>query len=88
MDERSLRRLIREEIEAALKEDAVVDDHDKFRKLVSERLGRRLVGDECFEETFTAWDDALTEAQVDGTLPNGKLLDHYVRVAVTSIKQS
>ena len=51
MDEQSLRALVREEVEAVLTEEARIDSHLKFRRLVERRVGEPL--DELFEMTAT-----------------------------------
>lgn len=85
MDIEGLRRLVREEVEGVLDEDARLDSHPKFRRLVERRLGRRLDGD-CHGETWDAWRDLQTEAaggELDPTL-----VDYYVNEAVGAIRST
>jgi hypothetical protein len=84
MDEKSLRKLIGKEVDDVLDEQIRMDAHPKFRRLVSQKLGRILNEGECFDETWSAWNDMLVEAA--GEEPEDELVDHYVTEAATSIK--
>jgi len=87
MDEKQLRALVREEVEAALDDEARVDSHPKFRRLVEAKLGRKFDGsDEHWDLTYNAWHDALSETAF-GTpgVPDESTVDYYVNETVEKI---
>ena len=82
MDEQSLRALVREEVEAVLTEEARIDSHLKFRRLVERRVGEPL--DELtYDITFQAWSDAVQESA--GEAIDQETLDYYLNEAVEKI---
>jgi hypothetical protein len=85
MDTEQLRRLVREEVEKALDEEAVIDSHPKFRRLVEAKLGRRFKdSDDGWSETYAAWSDALQES--GGAVLADDVRIYYVGSAVASIR--
>jgi len=85
MDEKSLRALVREEVEAVLDEESHIDSHLKFRRLVEHRVGQPL--DEfSYDITFQAWNDALVESAGQGI--DEETLEYYINEAVEKILNS
>ena len=84
MEIKALRKMIREEVNAALDEKLVIDSHMKFRALVEAKAGRVFKDtDDNWTVTYQAWTDALTES-VDGKVDQ-ETLDYYVYVAATTL---
>jgi hypothetical protein len=84
MDDRQLRQMVREEVEKALDEEAVIDSHPKFRRLVEAKLGHRFRdSDDSWSETYAAWSDALQES--GGPVLADDVRAYYVDSAVVSI---
>ena len=85
MEIKTLRKMVREEVNAALDEKFVVDSHTKFRSLVEAKSGRKFVDtDDNWTVTYAAWSDLLSEC-VEGSVDQ-ETLDYYVYVAATTLK--
>lgn len=85
MDEKQLRALVREEVERTLDEEATIDSHPKFRRLVEARLGRKFASsDDSWTETYEAWSSTL--AETDGHSPDQDVIDYYVSDAAKAIR--
>lgn len=85
MDEEQLRDLVREEVERTLDEEAQIDSHPKFRRLVEAKLGRGFTGsEEHWGLTYQAWSSALQETNCK--FPDKDVVDYYVGDAVKAIK--
>jgi len=86
MDEKSLRALVREEIERALNEEMIIDDHRKFRRLVEAKIGRRFTDDsDGWDTTFTSWSSAVQEAGSNKV--EADILDYYVNDAMKVLSE-
>lgn len=84
MNEKTLRALVREEVEAVLTEQTRIDSHPKFRRLVENKLGRQFQeSDENWSLTFESWNAALSEA--GGVDIDQETLDYYLNEAVEKI---
>ena len=85
MNEENLRALVREEVERTLDEEAVVDSHQKFRRLVENKRARRFDDtDQHWDHTYSAWSDALEES--GGVQIDKDTLDYYVDRAIALIE--
>jgi hypothetical protein len=85
MNEKTLRALVREEVEHALDEEATVDSHPKFRRLVEAKLGRRFDSSEdSWTETYQAWSATLMET--DARHPDRDIVEYYVNDAAKAIR--
>jgi hypothetical protein len=84
MNEKQLRALVREEVESVLTEEAQIDSHPKFRRLVEAKLGRKFANsDEHWDLTYMSWSSALQET--DGRKPDKEVVDFYVNEAAKKI---
>jgi len=82
MNEKQLRSLVVEEIHKVLDEEAHIDSHLKFRRLVERRIGEPL-DESTYDITFQAWSDAIRECV--GEDIDDEVLEHYLNEAVDKI---